>query len=159
MKIRGIIAENKFLFSRAQHDFRSYKDYSVDGGFLYLRYLYKDKIPQVVYVELKNVTSAELYNDWNYKIDKYGIHDLQQVTILESNEYPNIDSFEYRKENAIWGTYGKDGKSKLKYINLISAETDHLNAILNTQKLLSPHTREIINSILKDRACGSLTPH
>lgn len=34
-----------------------------------------------------------------------------------------------------WGTYGVDGKSPLSYIKLKDMTTDHINAVLKTQKL------------------------
>lgn len=49
-----------------------------------------------------------------------------------------------------WGTLGKDGKGPYKTIRLVDADTDHLEAILETQKL-SPSYREAIGTILFDR--------
>jgi hypothetical protein len=33
-----------------------------------------------------------------------------------------------------WGTYGKDGKGPLKFVLLVNCETDHLQAILRTER-------------------------
>lgn len=64
------------IFSRANHDFRSCScgDISVDGGFSSYggRVLWKDKLPEHKIVEVTQ-TQKELYEDWNYHIDKYGI--------------------------------------------------------------------------------------
>jgi hypothetical protein len=61
------------------------------------------------------------------------------------------NSFREAKENYVWGTYGKDGKQPLKYVRLIGCSTEHLQAILRTQKQISPFTTRVIECILKER--------
>ena len=62
------------LYSRATHDFRTCGcgDTSVDGGPGIERYLYKKEIPEKVELDV-NVTKDQLYDDWNNRINKYGI--------------------------------------------------------------------------------------
>jgi hypothetical protein len=62
------------IFSRAQHDFRSCScgEIFVDGGFSYTRVGYKDQPPEFVKLKL-NITKKELYDDYNYRVDKYGL--------------------------------------------------------------------------------------
>ena len=62
------------LYSRAQNDFRTCGcgDTSVDGGPGVERYLYKDKLPKSIEIDV-DVTEQQLYDDWNNKKDKYGI--------------------------------------------------------------------------------------
>lgn len=46
-------------------------------------------------------------------------------------------SFLEIRENFEWGSYGKDGKSKLKYIKLKDMEKNHIEAILDKLNLPS----------------------
>lgn len=41
------------------------------------------------------------------------------------------------REILFWGTYGKNGDQPLKYIQLKNLDTDHIQAIIDTQKQLS----------------------
>lgn len=50
-----------------------------------------------------------------------------------------------------WGTYGKSGTDPLKWINLGDAETDHLEAIFETQPQISILYRKALLLILKER--------
>ena len=60
------------------------------------------------------------------------------------------DSFEDIKKKLLWGTYGKDGKSPLRWQPFSVCSTEHLWAILETQPI--DYLREIvIKSILADR--------
>jgi hypothetical protein len=62
------------LYSRATHDFRTCGcgKTSVDGGFDYTRLVFKKEKPEAVEVDV-NVTKDQLYDDWNNRINKYGI--------------------------------------------------------------------------------------
>ena len=61
------------IFSRARHDFRvcSCDETFVDGGFDCFRYG-GDNHPIPMELEIEQ-TEAELYQDWNYRTDKYGV--------------------------------------------------------------------------------------
>lgn len=58
--------------------------------------------------------------------------------------------FDTIKDRLLWGTYGKDGKSPLKYVLLKNCETGHLEKILE-QKSLGALYKKVIISIIKDR--------
>lgn len=77
MKINAIKCKkcNDTLISRARHDFHSCScgKTFVDGGFDYQRVGYDEKVGyEHVEVDLP-VTKKELYDDWNMRVDKYGI--------------------------------------------------------------------------------------
>lgn len=154
MKILAIkVNFDHYLYSRANHDFRSLDGYSVDAGPGVGRILYPPNTtcPKPQWIEVKGVTYADIYNDWNYRVDKYGIHPINKVTILEEKDYPDFDSFEWKVETAMWKTYGKNGDEPGKMIMLKNAEKEHLTAILETQSHISAKTRKIIKHILKER--------
>jgi ribosomal protein S27E len=62
------------IFSRARHDFKSCKCGSVhiDGGFDYLKAGFKTGVSHQVRHRYVKATRAELYDDWNRRIDKFG---------------------------------------------------------------------------------------
>ena len=64
------------IYSRARHDFHSCKcgDVSIDGGFDYTRFLFKKEKPQVI-IKYVQATRKALYDDWNYRREKYGVID------------------------------------------------------------------------------------
>lgn len=76
MKINAFKCPNcgDLIFSRAIHDFRrcSCKTIAIDGGFEYHKLSFQDELPELIEIEL-NVTRKELYDDWNIRIDKYGV--------------------------------------------------------------------------------------
>jgi hypothetical protein len=43
------------------------------------------------------------------------------------------DPFETIRESFCWGTRGKEGKDPVKWVELMNLETDHIQAILDTQ--------------------------
>jgi hypothetical protein len=67
------------VYSRATHDYRKCTcgRVAIDGGRDYTRVLYEREVNGVVKAKSKilklNVTEKELYDDWNQRIDKYGI--------------------------------------------------------------------------------------
>jgi len=62
------------IYSRARHDFRwcSCKSVAVDGGFDYLKICGDLENVTKLTVEIPQ-TKKELFNDWNYRFDKYGV--------------------------------------------------------------------------------------
>jgi len=93
-------------------------------------------------------TYAELVT--NYQTRKQtGIWNKAAVEIQEVE--PDTTTAEWVREHTIWGTYGKNGDQPLKYIRLDEAESDHLEAILETQKGISPTTKALITTILLER--------
>ena len=57
--------------------------------------------------------------------------------------------FEDIREGFEWGTYGKDGKSELRYVKLKDLDEDHVRNILELK--LPDGVREIFNKELKWR--------
>jgi len=70
-------------------------------------------------------------------------------------------TFETMKREMLWGTYGKGGvehcagncpEHKFQWVRLIDRETDHLQAILRTQRHILHHPcLAVIHGILADR--------
>lgn len=61
------------IYSRAVHDYHhcSCGEVMVDGGFEYLRYGWKDKMPKVIKKFIRS-NEKQLYEDWNKRINKFG---------------------------------------------------------------------------------------
>lgn len=138
MKLLGITNNKIVLASVAHYDCRAFgegEDYiMMDGGqnvgesFGYNRFSGKGK--KIMFEVPQNM--AELYNDWNNSLNsprKYGIWNLADVKILTPEEYPDVESFEWWAENAIWGTNGLDGKSPTTYVLIKDCEKSHLKKI------------------------------
>ena len=81
------------LYSRATHDFRTCGcgKTSVDGGFDYTRLVFKKEKPESVEVDV-NVTKDQLYEDWNNRINKYGI-----LKEKEYGEWPTLPKLKGNK--------------------------------------------------------------
>jgi len=63
------------IYSRARHDFRfcSCLSIAVDGGFDYRKIVCK-KRDEVKDVDIEvDATKSDLYNDWNNRIDEFGL--------------------------------------------------------------------------------------
>lgn len=76
MKISAIKCPScgDIVYSRARHDFRSCScsEISIDGGFNYTKICYKKVFPERLDLDL-DLSFAELFEDWNLGIDKYGL--------------------------------------------------------------------------------------
>jgi hypothetical protein len=61
------------IFSRSRHDFHwcSCGEVAVDGGFDYIKMSFKTVKPEIVVREV-DASREELYQDWNYRRDKFG---------------------------------------------------------------------------------------
>jgi hypothetical protein len=55
------------------------------------------------------------------------------------------------KKKMTWGTYGKPQKWPIEFVRLMDCSTNHLEAILKTQRQIIDLTRLVIESILEDR--------
>lgn len=79
MKVSAITCEKCLdtVYSRARHDFRSCTcgAVSIDGGPAYTKICYPGDTtpPKIFDLDIGEITAADLYNDWNKRIDKYGI--------------------------------------------------------------------------------------
>ena len=53
------------------------------------------------------------------------------------------DLHEKKRDSFYWGTYGKNGDNPVKYVLLKNLETDHIEAIIETQWHLPEHIRDM----------------
>ena len=62
------------VFSRSRHDMRgcSCGEVAIDGGFDYQKVSFRLNPPKRMSLNI-NVTKAELFKDWNEKIDEHGL--------------------------------------------------------------------------------------
>lgn len=95
------------------------------------------------------------YTDKNgkeYMID--GGNDYVRSSANGDEKYITIttaDPFQAVRENFHWGTRGKDGKQPLQWKPLMSLDTEHIEAILETQSHISSWIREIFEHELEFR--------
>lgn len=157
MKLSGMTDGTTVIASIAAHDYVSFKGVDIniihDGGQPGTNQYagYNRCFGDPIYFEVPQ-TFGELYTDYQcfYKNRKYGIWKIEDVKILKVDEFPIIESFDYLVEQSVWGTRGKNGDDPLKYVHLKDCETNHLTAILNTQKLDTKMIK-IITHILNER--------
>lgn len=62
------------------------------------------------------------------------------------------DPFEMQREAFCWGTRGRDGKSPLTWKPLMDLDTDHIEAILETQHQIGHWLRELFKKELEFRS-------
>lgn len=53
------------------------------------------------------------------------------------------DPHEKKRKAFFWGTRGKDGEQPVKWILLKDLDTDHIEAILDTQRFLPDHIKDM----------------
>lgn len=136
MKLLGVTNGKQVLASVAHYDCRTFgdgEDYIMQDGGQNIdeSFGYNRKWGKSIWFEIPQ-TYAELYNDWNNSLNssrKYGIWNLADVKILTPEEYPDINSFEWRAENAIWGTNGLNGDQPTTYVLIKDCEKNHLKKI------------------------------
>jgi len=108
-------------------------------------------------------TILESYSthDAKYHIDKNGntymndggldyIHRIQNGDEVDLSIYTD-DPHEKIRDNFTWGTRGKSGKSKLKWILLKDLETDHIENIIKTQTRLPDFIKKVFTDELEFR--------
>ena len=88
-----------------------------------------------------------LFNNGVSNMDR--LHHLEEHELLY-NYFPDVDTSEYLH----WGTRGKDGKSKLKYVLIKDLDTDHIEAILGTQHHISEIYKNALMKELEKRKNG-----
>lgn len=92
-----------------------------DGTILESRYRHD-------YKEYIDCISGETYIvDGGYDYLKRSIN---TVPYEEMSVYDD-DDFEVIREHFTWGTYGKSGKEKIKYVSLKNLDTDHIHNIIS----------------------------
>ena len=63
----------------------------------------------------------------------------------------STDDHEHNRKYVTWGTYGKDGGSELKYVVLKDMDTDHIEAIIETQDHISDELWQFFETELEYR--------
>lgn len=141
MKLLGRSNGKKVIASISHYDCIGVDGMLVDGGILgtaqYAGYNRIGGEGETIWFEVTQ-TYSELYNDYRDKHlspRKYGIWDIKDVKVLSPEEYPDTESFEWRAENAIWGTNGIDGTQRTKYVHLKDCPKEHLEKIVELCKL------------------------
>lgn len=81
----------------------------------------------------------------------YQRHSINKAPLVDESIYVGDDHSQLR-EYFSWGTRGKDGKSPLEFKALKDLTTDHIVAILETQKQLPEWRRDIFKAELSFRA-------
>lgn len=84
------------------------------------------------YVTYIDANGKEYMVDGGLDYTRRNIHD--DAPYVELSVYAT-DSHEIIRESFKWGTRGVDGKSPLKWVLLKDLTTDHIRAILDTQRL------------------------
>ena len=138
IKITENHPEEFFLVSAHRHDFKTYtfKDgssISVDGGDSYIK---RGGTPVKSILKSTGTGASYYLGGYATKWMEWCVDDKEPLYAI--------------KEKLLWGTYGKDGKSPLKYVLLKNCETEHLEMILKQPKLGKLYSKVIL-SILKDR--------
>jgi hypothetical protein len=108
-------------------------------------------------------TVIQSYNRHDYKThvdangNRYMIDggiDYVRSSAWGDEEYLTVttdDPFEIIRESFCWGTRGKDGTEPLQYRALSKLDTDHIQAILDTQTQIPPWLFNIFETELQLR--------
>ena len=93
-------------------------------------------------------------NGYTYMVD--GGLDYTRRNLVVEAPYTELsvyeeDDFELIREGFHWGTRGKDGKQPLEWRALKNLDTDHIEAIIETQKQVPEHLLNIFNKELEWR--------
>ena len=92
------------------------------------------------YVTYIDANGKEYMVDGGLDYLRRNVHDdapYTELSVLSTDEHSVI------REVFKWGTYGIDGKQKLKYVILKDMSWDHIEAILETQTQLRDHVRQV----------------
>lgn len=151
MKLYGPTDDEHVIASVSRYDCAIYNGLMADGGQAgcqsfagYNRFSVSKKIWFEVPQNFAELTQD--YND-NFRQRKYGIWKVLDVRVLNEDEYPDTNSFEWRLENYIWGSRLPD--NRIKWLMIKDMEKDHIQAILNTQKNLDKSIRDVLEFFSK----------
>ena len=155
MKLLGRTNGKQVCASIARHDYVSVGEgedrIADDGGAILTNHYagYSRGWGERIWFQVPQ-TFAELYSDYqfNSKDRKYGIWNIEDVRILPENEWPDVDSIEEKSQSFCWGTAGKEGKEKTRYVMLKDCPIEHLKSILTNVSHVSPETREVIEHLI-----------
>jgi hypothetical protein len=93
-------------------------------------------------------------NGLEYMVDggtEYLRRTIQDSAPFEELSVYNTDPHEVVREAFHWGTRGKDGRQPLTWKPLCALDTDHIEAILETQHHVPEHFRKIFETELQVR--------
>ena len=100
------------------------------------------------YVTYIDANGKEYMVDGGLDYLRRNIHDdapYEELSLVSTDEHSVI------REVFKWGTYGIDGKQKLKYVVLKDMSWDHIEAILETQVHVREHIRQLFVNELEYR--------
>ena len=93
-------------------------------------------------------------NGWTYMVDG----GLDYVRRSVNKHEPAIDltlteaePHFFLRDYVTWGTYGKEGDEPLSYKTIADMETEHLQAVLDTQWGMYPQIRDLMKAELEYR--------
>ena len=92
------------------------------------------------YVTYIDANGKEYMVDGGLDYLRRNVHDdapYDELSLVSTDEHSVV------REVFKWGTYGIDGKQKLKYVILKDMSWDHIEAILETQTQLRDHVRQV----------------
>lgn len=89
-----------------------------------------------------------------YMIDGLGYYTRSSVNIVPAEyTFVTLDTpHDCARQYVVWGTRGKAGDQPLKYISVANMETEHIQAILDTQFQIAAELREFLKRELKFRS-------
>jgi len=114
------------------------------------------RTPDGTVIESNNRHDYKTYSDANgktYMID--GGLDYIRSSANGDEQYLTVttdDTFETIRESLKWGTRGKDGTQPLEYRVLAKLDTEHIQAILETQTHIPPWLTKVFETELEFRA-------
>ena len=100
------------------------------------------------YVTYIDANGKEYMVDGGLDYLRRNIHDdapYEELSLVSTDDHSVI------REVFKWGTYGIDGKQKLKYVILKDMSWDHIEAILETQLHVREHIRQLFMNELDYR--------
>lgn len=82
---------------------------------------------------------------------------IGDISDLEIIQITDEDNFEVIRQEMYWGTYGKDGTEKFKYIYLNEMEKLHIIAVLETQQQLPKWKHDLLRKELDYRLKNNIS--
>lgn len=129
------------------------------------KYIDATKLQYVLLRISENIKSIESY--WLESPDQRLTQVLVNMGIIENipGAWYYFEETEYMitshtlkpEEILFWGSYGKDGNQKFRWILLKDMETDHIEACLRTQKQMKEYYRKTMEKMLRFRKLQKLS--
>lgn len=93
-----------------------------------------------------------------YMLDGLGYYTRSSVNIVPAEyTFVTLDTpHDVARKLVVWGTRGKSGAQPLKYISVASMETEHIEAILDTQFQIAAELREFLKRELIYRSMENM---